>query len=81
MLRKFDLAAFYYWRVEFFDPVNDDDDRYVMLHGDEGEIVGPMTMRLAEMWIAYYDGSPARRFDLLLEDKAADEWRPFIRGW
>ena len=50
--RKFDFAQFYYWTIALIEPANPDDDRYVMLHGDEGEVLGPMTMRLAEQWLA-----------------------------
>lgn len=47
-MRKFDSAQFYYWSIEFIEPANPDDDRYVMLYGDEGEVLGPMTMRIAD---------------------------------
>ena len=65
MNSRFDFAQAYYWRIEFVEPQNPDDDRYVLLHGDEGEIVGPLTMSLAEAWIAHFrtlrqsDASPA----------------------
>jgi hypothetical protein len=51
---RFDFAKVYYWQIEFVEPQNPDDDRYVLLHGDEGEIVGPMTMALAEAWIRHF---------------------------
>jgi hypothetical protein len=72
MLRRFDPARFYYWRVEFIDPRDPDDDRYVMLHGDEGEVVGPMTMSLAESWLDRFGGSRptvAAAADSALADK------------
>ena len=51
MRSRIDHAVAYYWRIAFFEPDDPDDDRYIMLHGDEGEIVGPLTVRLAEAWI------------------------------
>ena len=57
MSRRIDYARSYYWRIEFIEPDHPDDDRYVWLHGDEGEIVGPMTMQLAEEWIKHF-GQP-----------------------
>jgi len=59
MLRRFDPARFHYWRIEFIETRDPDDDRFVMLHGDEGEVVGPMKMSLAESWLDRFDGSPA----------------------
>ena len=59
MSRRIDYAKAYYWRVEFIQPTNPDDDRYVMLHGDEGEIVGPMTRQLAEAWMDRFDNRNA----------------------
>jgi hypothetical protein len=59
MWRKVDPATFYYWRIEFIELADPDDDCYVMLHGDEGEVVGPITMQLAERWIDQPDGSPS----------------------
>jgi len=56
MSQRFDPARFYYWRVEIFEPHDPDDDHYIMLHGDEGEIVGPMTLHLAQAWLDCYDG-------------------------
>ena len=47
---------FYYWRVELIEPSDPDDDRYVMIHGDDGEILGPMTVQMAQDWINRYDG-------------------------
>jgi hypothetical protein len=58
-VRKFDTAQFYYWTMQFIEPANPDDDCYVMLHGDEGEVLGPMTMRLADLWLQRLNASPA----------------------
>ena len=60
MSTRFDYARFYYWRVQFIEPLDPDDDRYVVLHGDEGEIVGPMTMALATAWVQAFH-APASR--------------------
>jgi hypothetical protein len=43
-----------YWRLEHIVPA-EGDDRCVMLYGAEDEIVGPMTLELAEAWIDYFD--------------------------
>ena len=59
MSLRCDCARVYYWRVEFIQPTNPDDDRYVMLYGDEGEIVGPMTRQLAEAWMDRFDNQNA----------------------
>ena len=45
-----------YWRVEFIRPAESDDDRCVLLHGQLEEIVGPMTIDMAEAWIDRFDG-------------------------
>jgi hypothetical protein len=45
------------WRVEFIQPVTPHDDRCIMLYGREGEIVGPLTMQLAEAWIDHFDNA------------------------
>jgi hypothetical protein len=55
MSDRCDHAKAYYWRAELHEPTDPDDDRYVLLHGDEGEIVGPMTMHAAEAWIDRFD--------------------------
>jgi hypothetical protein len=60
MLCRFDYAKAYYWRVEFIEPSDPDDDRYVVLHGDEGEVVGPLTISLAERWMVRFENSPPR---------------------
>jgi hypothetical protein len=44
-----------YWRVEFIQPSKDGDDRCVLLHGQLEEVVGPMTMEMAEAWIDRFD--------------------------
>ena len=51
MTKTYDHAQFYYWRVEIIEPPDPDDDRYVLLHGDDGEVVGPLTVALAQAWI------------------------------
>ena len=48
-----------YWRVEFIQPAKSGDDRCVMLHGQLEEIVGPMTIELAEAWIDRFDNQRA----------------------
>jgi hypothetical protein len=60
MPNRFDYATFHYWRIEFIDPLDPDDDRYVVLHGDEGEIVGPLTMALATTWIEEFHSALSR---------------------
>jgi hypothetical protein len=47
-----------YWRVAFVQPSPDDEDRCVMLHGELGEMVGPMTVELAEAWMDQFDNRP-----------------------
>ena len=64
-LRKFDAAQFYYWTMQFIEPANPDDDCYVMLHGDDGEVLGPMTMQLADQWLEQLNASPAMTLSLL----------------
>ena len=54
MSRRFDYTKAY-WRVEFIRPVAPNDDRCVMLFGDHGEIVGPLTIELAEAWMDHFD--------------------------
>ena len=46
-----------YWRVEFIQPAPGD-DRCVMLRGQLDEIVGPLTMELAEAWMDQFDNRP-----------------------
>jgi hypothetical protein len=49
-----------YWRVEFIQPAPGD-DRCVMLRGQLDEVVGPLTMELAEAWIDQFDNRPDNR--------------------
>jgi hypothetical protein len=44
-----------YWRVDFIQPPVAHDDRCIMLYGEQGEIVGPLTMELAEAWLIRFD--------------------------
>jgi hypothetical protein len=55
MPRRIDPRQPYYWRVDFIQPALPGDDRCVMLYGQDGEIVGPMTMALAEAWMDRFD--------------------------
>jgi hypothetical protein len=48
-----------YWRVEFIQPAPLD-DRCVMLRGQLDEIVGPLTMELAEAWMDQFDNRRAQ---------------------
>jgi hypothetical protein len=48
-----------YWRVELVNPEETGDERCVMLHGAEEEIVGPMSLELAEAWIDFFDNRRA----------------------
>lgn len=54
MTEPFDLAKIYYWEIELVEPDDPDDDRYVYLHGDQGEIVGPLNVELAQAWIDHF---------------------------
>lgn len=54
MNSRFDFAQPSYWRMQFVEPEPPEDRRYVMLYGEEGEIVGPLTMALAEAWIDHF---------------------------
>ena len=63
MINRFDFAQASYWQVQFVEPEDPDDDRYVLLHGEEGEVVGPMTMALAEAWMDYFRAPPQRIHD------------------
>jgi hypothetical protein len=53
------LATAYYWRIQLIEPDDPDDERYVLLHGEEGEVVGPMTVALAQAWIDRSSRRPA----------------------
>jgi hypothetical protein len=46
-----------YWSVEIIEPDDPEDNRCIMLRGDLGEVVGPMTIELAQKWIDYFDDS------------------------
>jgi hypothetical protein len=54
------------WRVEFIQPAIPGDDRCIMLYGREGEIVGPLTMQLAEAWIDHFDSA---RYGTMLHER------------
>jgi hypothetical protein len=49
------------WRVVFIQPSTPDDDRCVMLYGLNGEIVGPLTLELAEAWMDRFDNERLER--------------------
>lgn len=49
-----------YWRIETVQPQTPGDDRCILLYGQEEEIVGPMTIELAEAWIDYFDNRRLR---------------------
>ena len=51
MIHENACAIAYYWRVELIEPEDPDDDRYVVLHGEDGEMVGPLTVAFAQAWI------------------------------
>jgi len=48
---SFDFARVYYWHIQLFEPDDPDDERYVLLHGEEGEVLGPLTVPEAQAWI------------------------------
>ena len=48
-----------YWRVELIKPDEPGDNRCVMLHGQLEEVVGPMTMEMAEAWMDQFDNRRA----------------------
>jgi len=51
MEKPYDLAQAYYWEIELIEPDDPDDTRYIMLHGEDGEVVGPLTVPMAQAWI------------------------------
>lgn len=44
-----------YWRMVFIQPSPPESGQCVMLYGEMDEIVGPMTVELAEAWIDRFD--------------------------
>jgi hypothetical protein len=60
MTEPFDFTKVHYWRIEIIEPEDPEDQRCIFLHGDEGEIVGPLTIELAQAWINHFkpDRSP-----------------------
>jgi len=58
--RRFDLAMVCYWRVQLIEPNDPDDQRYVVLHGEDGEMIGPLTVALAQVWIDRFSTSGRR---------------------
>jgi len=51
MTQDYDYAQTYYWSIRLIEPDDPDDNRYVVLHGDDGEVVGPLTVAEAQAWI------------------------------
>lgn len=51
MSREHDPRQEYYWRIELIEPDDRDDNRCVVLHGEDGEVVGPLTVAHAQAWI------------------------------
>jgi len=49
-----DRDAGRYWQLDFIQSPSPD-QHCVMLYGQQGEIVGPLTMSLAEAWIDHFD--------------------------
>jgi hypothetical protein len=49
--KPIDCAQAYYWDVELIEPADPEDDCYILLHGEEGEIVGPFNIAQAQTWI------------------------------
>ena len=60
MTKLFDCAQYYYWQVQLIEPDDPDDDRYVLLYGEEGEVAGPFTVALAQAWIDRFSRGMAR---------------------
>ena len=71
MSRKLERDCGCAWRVEIIRTAIADDDPCVMLYGPEGEIVGPLTMQLAEAWIDHFDNA---RYEELLRGQSASEF-------
>jgi hypothetical protein len=52
-----------YWRMIFIQPSPPDSSRCVMLYGEMDEIVGPLTVELAEAWMSrFQNSSPGESF-------------------
>jgi hypothetical protein len=47
-----------YWRMIFIQPSPPESGRCVMLYGELDEIVGPLTVELAEAWMSRFQSSP-----------------------
>jgi hypothetical protein len=45
------LCAVLLLAIDFIEPDDPDDNCYVVLHGDDGEVVGPLTIEHAQTWI------------------------------
>lgn len=46
-----------YWRMIFIQPSPPESGRCVMLYGEMDEIVGPLTVELAEAWMSQFQSS------------------------
>jgi hypothetical protein len=44
-----------YWKMSFIQPADPDDDRCVMLYGELEEVVGPLTVDMADAWTARFN--------------------------
>lgn len=63
------------WVVHFIQPTEPGDDRCVMLYGRFGEIVGPLTIQLAEAWMDEFDN---QRYERMLAAERAEEAEPSL---
>ena len=68
MFRGLDRAGGCAWHVQFIQPAVPDDAQCVMLYGPDGEIVGPLTMELAEAWMDHFDNA---RYQQQLRERSA----------
>jgi hypothetical protein len=51
-----------YWRMIFIQPSPPESGRCVMLYGEMDEIVGPLTVELAEAWMSRFQtASPSEK--------------------
>ena len=57
MFRGLDRDSGCAWHVQFIQPAVPDDARCIMLYGPDGEIVGPLTMEMAEAWMDHFDNA------------------------